>query len=75
MRKRTAKILRMLTLVFWTILAIGLLVMIQKTANTIELQKTVSSIFVVYAFLSPAVCGLVVYLTKLIKSKDDSKRK
>lgn len=75
MRKRTAKILRMLTLVFWTILAIGLLVMIQKAANTIELQKTVSSFFVVYAFLSPAVCGLVVYLTKLIKSKDDSKRK
>ena len=75
MRKRTAKILRMLTLVFWTILAIGLRVMIQNAPNTIELQKTVSTIFVVYAYLSPAVCGLVVYLTKLIKSKDDSKRK
>ena len=75
MRTRTAKILRMLTLVCWTILAIGLLVMIQKAANTIELQKSVSSIFVVYACLSPAVCGLVVYLTKIIKSSDDSKRK
>ena len=75
MRKRTAKILGMLTLVCWTILAIGLLVMIQKAANTIELQKTVSSIFVVYACLSPAVCGLVVYLTKIIKSNDDSKGK
>lgn len=39
MRTRTAKKLRMLTLVCWTILAIGLLVMIQKAANTIELQK------------------------------------
>ncbi len=75
MRTRTAKILRMLTLVCWTILAIGLLVMIQKAANTIELQNTVSSIFVAYACLSPAVCGLVVYLTKIIKSSDDSKRK
>ena len=40
-----------------------------------ERKKTVSSIFVVYACLSPAVCGLVVYLTKIIKSSDDSKRK
>ena len=75
MKKRNAKILRILTLVCWIILAIGLLIMIQKAANTIELQKTVSSIFVVYACLSPAVCGLVVHLTKIIKSSDDSKRK
>ena len=43
MRTRTAKILRMLTLVCWTILAIGLLVMIQKAANTIELQTIVKT--------------------------------
>ena len=36
------------------------------------LQKTVSSVLVVYVCLSPAVCGIVFRLSKIIKDGKNS---
>ena len=59
MKRSTAKILRAIILAGWTIAAVVLVIVIQNAGNTIMLQKTVSSVLVVYVCLSPAVCGMV----------------
>ena len=66
MKRSTAKILRAIILAGWTIAAVVLVIVIQNAGNTIMLQKTVSSVLVVYVCLSPAVCGIVFRLSTII---------
>lgn len=72
MKRSTAKILRAIILACWTIAAVILVIVIQNAGNTIMLQKTVSSVLVVYVCLSPAVCGIVFRLSKIIKDGKNS---
>ena len=69
MKRSTAKILRAIILAGWTIAAV---IVIQNAGNTIMLQKTVSSVLVVYVCLSPAVCGIVFRLSTIIKDGKNS---
>lgn len=72
MKRSTAKILRAIILAGWTIAAVVLVIVIQNAGNTILLQKTVSSVLVVYVCLSPAACGIVFRLSKIIKGGKNS---
>ncbi len=75
MKKSTAKTLRTLILVGWTIIAVVLLLVIQKVGDNIELQETIFLVTVVYVLSSAVLFGIVFHLTKIIKSSKASKRK
>ena len=67
MKRSTAKTLRALLLVCWTLIALALILAIQTMGETDAPRKTISSIAVAYACLSPAVTGIVFRLSKIIK--------
>ena len=71
MKNTTAKTLRTIILVAWTIVIVGMLVIIQKVAGNVEQQKTVSTIIIGLVLFSAVLAGVVYRLTKII---EDSSR-
>ncbi len=67
MKNTTAKTLRTIILVAWTIVIVGMLVIIQKVAGNVEQQKTVSTIIIGLVLFSAVLAGVVYRLTKIIK--------
>lgn len=67
MKSSTAKTLRTIILVGWTILIAAMLVIIQKVAGNVERQKTVSTIIIGLVLFSAVLAGVVYRLTKIIK--------
>ena len=67
MKSNTAKTLRTIILVAWTIVMASMLVVIQKVAGNVEQQKTISTIIVGLVLFSAVLAGVVYRLTKLIK--------
>ena len=67
MKSNTAKTLRTIILVAWTIVMAGMLVVIQKVAGNVEQQKTVSTIIIGLVLFSAILAGVVYRLTKIIK--------
>ena len=67
MKSTTAKTLRTIILVAWTIVMTGMLVVIQKVAGNVEQQKTVSTIIIGLVLFSAVLAGVVYRLTKIIK--------
>ena len=67
MKSTTAKTLRTIILVGWTILIAAMLVIIQKVAGSVEQQKTVSTIIIGLVLFSAVLAGAVYRLTKIIK--------
>ena len=67
MKNTTAKTLRTIILVGWTILIAAMLVIIQKVAGNVEQQKTVSTIIIGLVLFSAVLAGVVYRLTKIIK--------
>ena len=67
MKSSTAKTLRTIILVGWTILIAAMLVIIQKVAGSVEQQKTVSTIIIGLVLFSAILAGVVYRLTKIIK--------
>lgn len=67
MKNTTAKTLRTIILVAWTIVMAGMLVVIQKVAGNVEQQKTISTIIVGLVLFSAVLAGVVYRLTKIIK--------
>lgn len=67
MKNTTAKTLRTIILVAWTIVMAGMLVVIQKVAGNVEQQKTVSTIIIGLVLFSAVLAGVVYRLTKIIK--------
>ena len=67
MKNTTAKTLRTIILVAWTIVMAGMLVVIQKVAGNVEQQKTVSTIIIGLVLFSAVLAGAVYRLTKIIK--------
>ena len=67
MKSNTAKTLRTIILVAWTIVTAGMLVVIQKVAGNVEQQKTVSTIIIGLVLFSAILAGVVYRLTKIIK--------
>ena len=67
MKNTTAKTLRTIILVAWTIVIVGMLVVIQKVAGNVEQQKTVSTIIFGLVLFSAILAGVVYRLTKIIK--------
>jgi len=67
MKRSTAKTLRALLIACWMLIALALILVIQTTGETNAPRKTISSIAVAYACLSPAVTGIVFRLSKIIK--------
>ena len=67
MKNTTAKTLRTIILVAWTIVIVGMLVIIQKVAGNVEQQKTVSTIIIGLVLFSAVLAGVVHRLTKIIK--------
>ena len=67
MKSTTAKTLRTIILVAWTIVTAGMLVVIQKVAGNVEQQKTVSTIIIGLVLFSAILAGVVYRLTKIIK--------
>lgn len=67
MKSTTAKTLRTIILVGWTILIAAMLVIIQKVAGNVEQQKTVSTIIIGLVLFSAVLAGVVYRLTKIIK--------
>ena len=67
MKSSTAKTLRTIILVGWTILIAAMLVIIQKVAGNVEQQKTVSTIIIGLVLFSAVLAGVVYRLTKIIK--------
>lgn len=67
MKNTTAKTLRTIILVAWTIVMAGMLVVIQKVAGNVEQQKTVSTIIIGLVLFSAILAGVVYRLTKIIK--------
>ena len=67
MKNTTAKTLRTIILVAWTIVMAGMLVVIQKVAGNVEQQKTVSTIIIGFVLFSAVLDGVVYRLTKIIK--------
>ena len=67
MKTTTAKTLRTIILVAWTIVMAGMLVVIQKVAGNVEQQKTVSTIIIGLVLFSAILAGVVYRLTKIIK--------
>ena len=65
MKNTTAKTLRTIILVAWTIVMAGMLVVIQKVAGNVE--KTVSTIIIGLVLFSAVLAGAVYRLTKIIK--------
>ena len=69
MKSNTAKTLRTIILVAWTIVMAGMLVVIQKVAGNVEQQKTVSTIIIGLVLFSAVLAGVVYRLTKIIKDR------
>ena len=67
MKNTTAKTLRTIILVAWTIVMASMLVVIQKVAGNVEQQKTVSTIIIGLVLFSAILAGVVYRLTKIIK--------
>ena len=67
MKSNTAKTLRTIILVAWTIVMASMLVVIQKVAGNAEQQKTISTIIVGLVLFSAVLAGVVYRLTKIIK--------
>ena len=67
MKSNTAKTLRTIILVAWTIVMASMLVVIQKVAGNVEQQKTVSTIIIGLVLFSAVLAGVVYRLTKIIK--------
>lgn len=67
MKSNTAKTLRTIILVAWTIVMASMLVVIQKVAGNVEQQKTISTIIVGLVLFSAVLTGVVYRLTKIIK--------
>lgn len=67
MKSNTAKTLRTIILVAWTIVMASMLVVIQKVAGNVEQQKTLSTIIVGLVLFSAVLAGVVYRLTKIIK--------
>ena len=67
MKNTTAKTLRTIILVAWTIVMAGMLVVIQKVAGNVEQQKTISTIIAGLVLFSAVLAGVVYRLTKIIK--------
>lgn len=67
MKSNTAKTLRTIILVAWTIVMASMLVVIQKVAGNVEQQKTISTIIVELVLFSAVLAGVVYRLTKIIK--------
>ena len=67
MKNTTAKTLRTIILVAWTIVMADMLVVIQKVAGNVEQQKTVSTIIIGLVLFSAVLAGVVYRLTKIIK--------
>ena len=67
MKNTTAKTLRTIILVAWTIVMASMLVVIQKAAGNVEQQKTVSTIIIGVVLFSAVLAGAVYRLTKIIK--------
>ena len=67
MKSNTAKTLRTIILVAWTIVMTSMLVVIQKVAGNVEQQKTISTIIVGLVLFSAVLAGVVYRLTKIIK--------
>ena len=67
MKSNTAKTLRTIILVAWTIVMASMLVVIQKVAGNVEQQKTISTIIVGLVLFSAVLAGVVYRLTKIIK--------
>ena len=70
MKNTTAKTLRTIILVAWTIVMAGMLVVIQKVAGNVEQQKTVSTIIIGLVLFSAVLAGAVYRLTKIIKDSN-----
>lgn len=67
MKSNTAKTLRTIILVAWTIVMASMLVVIQKVAGNVEQQKTISTIIVGLVLFSAVLASVVYRLTKIIK--------
>lgn len=67
MKSNTAKTLRTIILVAWTIVMASMLVVIQKVAGNVAQQKTISTIIVGLVLFSAVLAGVVYRLTKIIK--------
>ena len=67
MKNTTAKTLRTIILVAWTIVMASMLVVIQKVAGNVEQQKTISTIIVGLVLFSAVLASVVYRLTKIIK--------
>ena len=67
MKSNTAKTLRTIILVAWTIVMASMRVVIQKVAGNVEQQKTISTIIVGLVLFSAVLAGVVYRLTKIIK--------
>ena len=67
MKSNTAKTLRTIILVAWTIVMASMLVVIQKVAGNVEQQKTISTIIVGLVLFSAVLAGVVYRPTKIIK--------
>ena len=67
MKSNTAKTLRTIILVAWTIVKASKLEVIQKVAGNVEQQKTISTIIVGLVLFSAVLAGVVYRLTKIIK--------
>ena len=67
MKSNTAKTLRTIILVAWSIVMASMLVVIQKVAGNVEQQKTISTIIVGLVLFSAVLAGVVYRLTKIIK--------
>ena len=67
MKSNTAKTLRTIILVAWTMVMASMLVVIQKVAGNVEQQKTISTIIVGLVLFSAVLAGVVYRLTKIIK--------
>ena len=59
MKNTTAKTLRTIILVAWTIVMASMLVVIQKVAGNVEQQKTVSTIIIGVVLFSAVLTGAV----------------
>lgn len=70
MKSNTAKTLRTIILVAWTIVMASMLVVIQKVAGNVEQQKTISTIIVGLVLFSAVLAGVVYRLTKIIKDSN-----
>lgn len=67
MKSNTAKTLRTIILVAWTIVMASMLVVIQKVAGNVEQQKTISTIIVGLVLFSAVLASVVYRLTRIIK--------